>query len=207
MNTDKCIVITTISVLLCFCILACSTKQEMVCFQTNDSYYEMKIPIDYQFVRFGGDHYEDNCDVYCYPNNSFNSLIYIFSMASRLDYSGVLIGELVYYCYGEDFFFHRYGEEPKINFWSNNDAKYNLLFGIVRPTNTHCFQSKPNYSYMTKEQIDSLFNAEFLIMGGYDSVFSWKEILIKDEIVVGYYNVPRNKERIFEKCLKSIRKR
>ena len=50
----------------------------------------------------------------------------------------------------------------------------------------------------------SLENIDTLILGGRDDVYAWKEIRIKNRIVVGYYNVPVQKCELFNRALFSL---
>ena len=204
MDTSKPIYII-LEILFCFIfVTSCKIQHETIVVSSCNKNYIMRIPTGYQLTTFIGYH-GDDCNVYCYPNDGHNAIIYIYPAKAMVDNSGILLGKLVYHYYGQDIFFSRYKEKPHFDIWKNEDSTFVQLFGVLLTDTINALHQDPNYSCLTKGQIDSIFNCDTVVMGGYGSSFSWKEIKIKNEIVVGYYNVPRKWTKRFDNCLKSIK--
>lgn len=104
MDTSKPIYII-LEILFCFIfVTSCKIQHETIVVSSCNKNYIMRIPTGYQLTTFIGYH-GDDCNVYCYPNDGHNAIIYIYPAKAMVDNSGILLGKLVYHYYGQDIFF------------------------------------------------------------------------------------------------------
>lgn len=203
MKVFKHISATLLASLFLFLIVSCAIKQETVSLKVGQQYYRICIPKDYQHLHFKGYH-EDGCEMYCYSFGESRAVVYIYPDNKTLNYSAIFIGPLVYLCYGRDIFYNRYHEEPSLEGWANQDSTSFKLFGAIIPDSVDYFHQNPDYSVFTKKQLDSIFNRDTIMIGGYNNMFVWKEQKIKGSVIIGYYNVPKIMEKRFDRCLQSV---
>ena len=127
----------------------------------------------------------DYCYMFEYYNvDSFPATIYVhyFPMSFLVDE----VSELVRIFYGDSVFCSYY----------NADVSDEESF-VFQPL---------HIQQLIDSVLRSLDISDTVILGGNDDLYAWEEIRVNNKIVVGYFNVPVQKRKLFNKALFSLRK-